>query len=310
MAERRIQVYPRFVELLNLGRWMPRQRCGRSVSWHPSFQIAPSFNGWQRARTACIWRESRVEIAHDAYPELDVESYLVKIDELARRARDRCRPGYRTRDILGQINWVLFVDAGLRANEEDYYDPQNSYLNQVLDRGLGIPISLSIVYWAVAERLGLALAGVNLPVQFMLRFDDEGLTWFVDPFHAGAIYTRQNCQDRLSEIIQRPIVLTDSLAAPCAIRVVVARMLRNLKAIYGRTQDVESLLPVQRRLAALSHDEPGELRDLGLLCAQTERLGEALDSLQSYLDVAPEAGDVHEIRALIESLRHQIAKWN
>jgi regulator of sirC expression with transglutaminase-like and TPR domain len=276
----------------------------------PRFPYSPEFQrlaaGADRVHLARI----ALEIARDAHPDLDVESYLEKIDQLARRVRDRCRPAYSTRDILGQINWVLFVDAGLRANEEDYYDPQNSYLNQVLDRGLGIPISLSIVYWAVAERLGLALAGVNLPVHFMLRFDDEGLTWFVDPFHAGAIYTRQNCQDRLSEIIQQPIVLSDSLAAPCAMRVVVVRMLRNLKAIYGRTQDVESLLPIQRRLAALSHDEPGELRDLGLLCAQTDRLGEALDSLQSYLDAAPVAGDLDEIRALIESLRHQIAKWN
>ena len=251
-----------------------------------------------------------LEIARDAHPQLDVEAYLQKINELARRVQDRCRPGYTTRDILGQINWILFVDAGLRANVEDYYDPQNSYLDQVLDRGLGIPISLSIAYWAVAERLGLALAGVNLPGHFMLRFDAEGLTWFVDPFHAGAIYTRENCQERLSEIIQRPIVLTDSLAAPCAIRVVVVRMLRNLKAIYGRVQDVHSLLPVQRRLAALCQDEPGELRDLGLLCAQTDRLGEALDSLQAYLDAAPLADDIAEIRALIESLGRQIAKWN
>jgi regulator of sirC expression with transglutaminase-like and TPR domain len=276
----------------------------------PRFPDSPEFQRLAAGANRVHLARIALEIARDAHPDLDVESYLEKIDDLARRVRHRCQPGYTTRDILGQINSVLFVDAGLRANEEDYYDPRNSYLNQVLDRGLGIPISLSIVYWAIAERSGLALYGVNLPVHFMLRFDDQGLTWFVDPFHAGAIYTRENCQERLSEIIQRPIVLTDSLASPCAIRVVVARMLRNLKAIYGRLQDVQSLLPVQRRLAALSQDEPGELRDLGLLCAQTNRLAEALDSLQSYLDAAPVADDVAEIRVLIESLRRQIAKWN
>ena len=100
-----------------------------------------------------------LEIARDAHPELDIESYLEKIERLAERARDRCRPGSKVRDILGQINWVLFVEAGLRANEEDYYDPRNSYLNEVLDRGLGIPISLSLVYWAVGERLGLDSGG-------------------------------------------------------------------------------------------------------------------------------------------------------
>lgn len=270
----------------------------------PEFQRLAA--GAERVHLARI----ALEIARDAHPDIDVESYLRRIEELARRARARCRPGSTTRDILGQINWVLFVEAGLRANEEDYYDPQNSYLNQVLDRGLGIPISLSIVYWAVADRLGLALAGVNLPVHFMLRFEDEGLTWFVDPFHGGAVYSRETCQKILSEITHRPMVMSDALAAPCTIRVVVKRMLANLKAIYGRLQDVHSLLAVQRRLAALSPDEPGELRDLGLVCAQANRLGEALDCLQLYLDAAPVADDVHEIGALIESLRRQIAKWN
>jgi regulator of sirC expression with transglutaminase-like and TPR domain len=251
-----------------------------------------------------------LEIARDAHPDLDIESYLKRIEELAERARDRCRPGSRIRDVLGQINWVLFVEAGLRANQEDYYDPRNSYLDDVLDRGLGIPISLSVVYWAVAERLGLSMAGANLPVHFMLRFEEEGLTWFVDPFHAGAVYNRENCQRRLSEFVQRPVILTDSQAAPCALRVVVVRMLRNLKAIYGRLQDVGSLLPVQRRLAALSQDDPNELRDLGLLCAQTNRLGEALDPLAAYLDASPFADDQKEIRALVEAIRRQVARWN
>ena len=251
-----------------------------------------------------------LEIARDAHPDLDIESYITKIQELAERARARCRPGSNIRDMLGQINWVLFVEAGLRANEEDYYDPRNSYLNEVLDRGLGIPISLSVAYWAVAERLGLALSGANLPVHFMLRFEEDGLIWFIDAFHAGAIYNWENCQQRLSDIVQQPVVLSDSLAAPCPIRIVVVRMLRNLKAIYGSRQDVGSLLLVQRRLAAISHDEPNELRDLGLLCAQTNRLGEALDPLQAYLDTAPMADDATEIAALVEAIRRQMARWN
>jgi regulator of sirC expression with transglutaminase-like and TPR domain len=251
-----------------------------------------------------------LEIARDAHPDLDIELYICKIQELAERARARCRPGSNVRDILGQINWVLFVEAGLRANEEDYYDPRNSYLNEVLDRGLGIPISLSVVYWAVADRLGLALSGANLPVHFMLRFEEDGRIWFVDPFHGGAIYNRENCQQRLSDIVQQPVLLSDSLAAPCPIRIVVMRMLRNLKAIYGSLQDVSSLLSVQRRLAAISQDEPNELRDLGLLCAQTNRLGEALDPLQAYLEAAPSADDVNEISALVEAIRRQMARWN
>jgi regulator of sirC expression with transglutaminase-like and TPR domain len=251
-----------------------------------------------------------LEIARDAHPELDIESYLEKIQQLAERTRDRCRPGSKIRDILGQMNWVLFVEAGLRANEEDYYDPRNSYLNEVLDRGLGIPISLSLVYWAVGERLGVALAGANLPLHFMLRFEEDGRTWFVDPFRGGAIYNRENCARKLSDLVQQPVVLTDSLSAPCAIRAVVARMLRNLKVVYGRRQEISLLLPVQRRLAALSHDDPAELRDLGLLYAQTDQLGGALDPLQAYLDSAPLADDAQEIHALVAAIRHNIAGWN
>jgi regulator of sirC expression with transglutaminase-like and TPR domain len=251
-----------------------------------------------------------LEIARDAHPDLDIESYLEKIQRLAERTRDRCRPGSKIRDILGQLNWVLFVEGGLRANEEDYYDPRNSYLNEVLDRGLGIPISLSLVYWAVGERLGVALEGANLPLHFMLRFEEEGRIWFVDPFCGGAIYNRENCARKLSDIVQQPVELTESLSAPCAIRVVVIRMLRNLKVVYGRRQEISLLLPVQRRLAALSPDDPAELRDLGLLYAQTDQLGRAVDPLQTYLETATLADDVQEIRALVAVIRNRIAGWN
>jgi regulator of sirC expression with transglutaminase-like and TPR domain len=276
----------------------------------PCFPDSPEFGRLVAGAEDVHLARIALEIARDAHPELDIESYLEKIQRLAERTRDRCRPGSKIRDILGQMNWVLFVEAGLRANEEDYYDPRNSYLNEVLDRGLGIPISLSLVYWAVGEQLGVALAGANLPLHFMLRFEEDGRIWFVDPFRGGAIYNRENCARKLSDIVQQPVVLTDSLAAPCAVRVVVARILRNLKVVYGRRQEIASLLPVQRRLAALIQDDPGELRDLGLLYAQSNRLGEAIDPLQTYLDAAPLANDAQEIRALFEAIRHKIAEWN
>lgn len=276
----------------------------------PRFPDSPEFGRLVSGAADVNLARIALEIARDAHPALDIESYLEKIQSLADRTRDRCRPGSKVREILGQLNWVLFVEAGLRANEEDYYDPRNSYMNEVLDRGLGIPISLSLVYWAVGEQLGLALAGANLPLHFMLRFEEDGRIWFVDPFRGGAIYNRENCARKLSEIVQQPVVLTESLTAPCAIRVVVARMLRNLKVIYGRRQEIASLLPVQRRLAALVPDDLAELRDLGLLYAQCNQLGEAIDPLQGYLDSLPSADDAQEIRALVDAIRHKIAEWN
>jgi len=251
-----------------------------------------------------------LEIARDAYPDLDIEAYLGRIQELAERIRVRYRPRAKVRDILGQINWVLFVEEEIRANHEDYYDHRNSYLNEVLDRRLGIPISLSVLYWAVAEPLGLSMAGVNLPVHFMLRVEEEGWTWFVDPFHAGAVYNRDDCQRKLAEIAARPVVLTESSIAPCSTQVVVTRMLRNLKAIYGNSKDFPSLLPVQRRLTALNPHESAEQRDLAILCAQSDRPGEAIDPLEAYLGTGPPVEEARELRALLESIRRRLARWN
>jgi regulator of sirC expression with transglutaminase-like and TPR domain len=251
-----------------------------------------------------------LEIARDTYPALEIDAYLLRLRSFAERTRARCPPHATLRDIIGEINWVLFEEEGLRGNEADYYDPRNSYLNEVLDRRLGIPISLSILYRSVANQLGLSIAGVSLPLHFMLRIEGDGQTWFVDPFHAGAVYDRAACERKLAEIAHRPVTLTDSETAPCSIEAVVTRMLRNLKAIYANSGNLAALLPVQRRLAAVSRHDAIELRDLGLLCTRTDRFGEAIDALQAYLDAAPRADDVQDISSLLASVRRKLARWN
>jgi regulator of sirC expression with transglutaminase-like and TPR domain len=251
-----------------------------------------------------------LEIARDAYPDLDVEGYLGRIQGLADRVRARCARGASVRDILGQINWVLYVEEEMRGNADDYYDPRNSYLNEVLDRRLGIPISLSVIYWAVAEALGLSVSGANLPAHFMLRVEDGDRTWFIDAFHSGAVMSREMCRRRLSEILQQPVDLDDAMAAPCPVATVVTRMLRNLKAIYLREEDLPSVLPIQRRLAALNPLDPDEVRDLGVLCLRAERPGDAVDSLQAYLTAMPSDPRTPEIAALLDAARHRLASWN
>jgi regulator of sirC expression with transglutaminase-like and TPR domain len=251
-----------------------------------------------------------LEFAADAYPGLDIEAYLDRIATMAERVRERCTRGAKVRDVLGQINWVLFVEEELKGNSEDYADPRNSYLNEVLDRRLGIPISLSAVYWSVAELAGLDLAGANLPLHFMLRVEEEGTTWFVDPFHGGAVYSRENCERVLTEIAGKPLALNDSVTEPCSPAVVVSRMLRNLKAVYLNKQDLGSMLPVQRRLTALNPHSPDELRDLAVVCIQTEHHGEAIDPLTAYLSLTPPPDDVEKMEDLLEIVRRQVARWN
>ncbi len=251
-----------------------------------------------------------LEIARDAYPELDLELYLGKVDQLAERIRARCGNESKPRKILGQINWALFVEDGYEGNRQNYFDPRNSYLNEVIDRRKGIPISLSVLYRTLGELLGVALEGVNLPAHFMLRLDDSRQHLFIDPFHSGEFLDRRGCERRISELTRRPVELTEEQLAPCPPRVIVARMLRNLKAIYLGTGDYLSALPVQRRLAALAGDEPAEQRDLGMICLQVDRPGEAIDPLQNYLDAQPDADDAETVSALLRSARRLVAEWN
>jgi regulator of sirC expression with transglutaminase-like and TPR domain len=251
-----------------------------------------------------------LEIARDAYPELDGEPYLEKIDALAARIRDRCAPSAKPRQVLEQINWVLFVEEGYLGNVDDYDDPRNSYLNEVIDRRTGIPISLSVLYWTLAERMGLTMAGVNLPAHFMLRQGRSDATIFVDPFHAGALLDREGCRKKIAEIVGRPIELTELQLAPCSLEIVVSRMLRNLKAIYLRNHEFTTALPVQRRLAALNPSHPLEQRDLGMLCLRVDRPAEAIPSLQAYLEARPQADDASAIDALLRAARREVATRN
>jgi regulator of sirC expression with transglutaminase-like and TPR domain len=162
----------------------------------------------------------------------------------------------------------------------------------------------------MAEQLGLPLAGVNLPVHFMLRLDEAGGTSFIDPFHGGAIYNRDECERKITELANVSVVLTDSSIRPCSNQIIVTRMLRNLKGIYANAKFPELVLPVQRRLTALNPHDAVEQRDLGILCAQTDHLGEAIDPLEAYLKMSPPDDEARELESLLQSIRRHLARWN
>ncbi|WP_435017377.1 SirB1 family protein [Tundrisphaera sp. TA3] len=251
-----------------------------------------------------------LEIARDAYPGLDAGAILGQIDALARRVRERCGDRARPEQVIGQINWVLFIEEEFRGNVEDYQDPKNSYINEVLARKLGIPISLSVLYATLAGRVGLRLSGVNLPLHFLLRIDEPGPARFVDPFHRGAILDHRGCESLLARISGRAVTLHPEHLAPCAATTIVARMLRNLKGIYLQQADPASTLPVIRRLAALQRDDPGEQRDWGMACLQADRPGESIGPLQRYLQAMPEADDVEAVRILLRGALREVALRN
>jgi regulator of sirC expression with transglutaminase-like and TPR domain len=274
------------------------------------FADSPEFQRLLRGDERADLTRIALEIAADAYPGLKAEPFLEAINDLADRVRQRCPAGAGTRQVLGQINWVLFVEEGFQGNVEDYYDPRNSYLNEVLGRKTGIPISLSVLYLALAERVGLPMAGVNLPAHFVVRAGQGSETIFVDPFHGGALLDPAGCQRRVAEVSGRTTPLTEAELAACPTATIVARMLRNLKATYLQKQDFAAAVPVLRRLVALLDDDPLERRDLGVVCLHAGRPGEALDHLPAYLDAFPQAEDAEAVRALLRVARREVAQRN
>ncbi len=276
----------------------------------PTFAHSPEFQRLVRGDATADLTRIALEIASDADPGLDRDAYLARIDRLADRVRDRCRDGAKVRHLLGQINWVLFVEEGIRGNDTAYYDPRNSFLNEVLDRKLGIPLSLSVLYLAVADRVGLIMGGVNLPGHFLIRTGQGPQTIFVDPYHGGLLLDRAGCARRVEEVTGQVLALDDVSLAACSTATVVARMLRNLKAVYLREGDFAAAVPVLRRLAAITPGDPLERRDLGVACLHVDSPGESIDHLQAYLDARPEADDASDVSALLQAARRKVAEWN
>jgi regulator of sirC expression with transglutaminase-like and TPR domain len=276
----------------------------------PPFADSPEFRRLLGGEPAIDLARVALEIARDAEPEVNVDAYLARIAALAGRARERCGPRPKVRTVLGHVHWVLFVEEGFHGNAEDYYDPRNSYLSAVLDRKVGIPISLSVLYAAVAAPLGVALAGVNLPAHFVLRAVSEEPPLFVDAFHDGAVLDRSGCERLVEGVVGQPVALTDAQIAPVGPAEVVARMLRNLKAIHLRGDDFPSALPVARRLAAVRPDDLDEQRDWGLLAYRTGRPGEALAPLSRYVAEQAEAPDLDVVAEVVRAVRRGVIESN
>jgi regulator of sirC expression with transglutaminase-like and TPR domain len=251
-----------------------------------------------------------LEIASDAYPGLDIDAYLSRINDLAGRVRQRCSAGIKPRAILGHINWVLFVEEGFRGNESEYYDPSNSYLNEVLDRKTGIPISLSVLYAAVATPLGLDLAGVNLPGHFVLALNDPNPSLFIDAFHDGEILDRAGCERLVAGVMGRPVLLAENDFALADGKAIIARMLRNLRAIYLGSDDYASALPVARRLSAVEPDDMEALREWGLIALRSGHPGESLLPFSRYLELRPDAEDAAAVAEILRTARRDVARSN
>ena len=251
-----------------------------------------------------------VEIARDAEFDLDEDEVFSTIQNLGDRVKERCSAGAGFQSVIGQLNWVLFAEERFQGNVEDYYDPRNSYINEVIRRKLGLPISLSILYKAISDRAGVPLDCLNLPMHFALRVAGREEPVFVDPFHQGRLLSISECERFLSRMAGREVRLSPEECEGCSASVTVARMLRNLKSIYLGRKDYGSALPVVRRLAALHRDDLIEQRDWGMISLQADHPGEALGPLQRYVEGRPHEPDIPAIRSLLSTARREVARRN
>lgn len=220
-----------------------------------------------------------------------------QIDELAEPLTRRQLAGLPAAAQARALADQLFVRAGFRGNTADYYDPRNSFLDEVLARRTGIPISLSVLYVEVARRAGVRASPVGFPGHFLASIDDgDGSRLVIDPFNGGGVRS----EEALGELLRRSgstLEYSEELLAPTPVRQVVSRMLMNLRGVYTMRGEYARLLVVFDRLLELWPDSIDELRDRGFLFARLGAPDAALADLARYLERAPHAADAAEVRA-------------
>lgn len=257
--------------------------------------------------------EEQLNVAHAAllfacevYSNLDIASYLGALDDMAESLRPRLareHPAMALREFLSG-------ELGFHGNADDYFDPRNSYLNQVMDRRTGIPISLSAIYLEVARRLDLPVVGIALPGHFIIRYDGDEEPLYLDPFNGGETMSIQDCRGRVADISNGRLPFRQSFLCPVGPRQILTRMLRNLKHIYVARADFESVIPVVEKLILLDPAAAEEFRDLGMLYYYTGQKLKAVGCLERYLSLTPDAPDREAVQSNLSAIVGKVARWN
>jgi regulator of sirC expression with transglutaminase-like and TPR domain len=257
--------------------------------------------------------QAALVIASDEYPQLDIAAYLERIDELASTLRHRLQADIAPTETLARLNHYLFKELAFAGNSDDYYDPRNSYLNDVIDRKLGIPITLSVLYIEVGRRLGLSLSGVSFPGHFLVKCTLRDGAVILDTYAKGASLGIKDLQKRLrvlsggADITPEAVMRLLTAAQPADI---IARMLRNLKAIHIERGDRMKALTALNRVLDLCPDAADDFRERARLHETLECFRAALVDFEAYLKLAPEAADARAVRANIALLRQRASRLN
>ncbi len=243
-------------------------------------------------------------VATIEFPGLAIENCLGTLDAFALEVGSRARNG-NGRDYVDAVNYFLFREIGLRGNEEDYYDPYNSCLNEVIARRVGIPITLSVLYMEISRRLKRPVFGIGLPGHFVVQYNDGQYSTFIDPFHGGELLSADQCYDRAQVAIADPRLL-----APVDNRQIVFRMLNNLRGIYFSRRKFPKALQVMDLLIDVSPRLADLRKQRGQLHLQMQNMRGARADLEEYLRLAPGAEDREAMEGQLKSVLRWLASLN
>jgi regulator of sirC expression with transglutaminase-like and TPR domain len=252
--------------------------------------------------------EGSMRIAREEYPALDIARYRARLDAFARQARPLVTE--RGRKAVLRLNDFFFDRLGFRGNADDYYDPRNSYLNDVIDRRTGIPITLATVYCEVARRLGLEAHGVGFPGHFLAKVLVPRAPVIVDVFNAKVL-TRKGCERLLESLAPgKEVTLSDSMLEISRPREILARMLANLRRVHAMKGDYARAVRWTDLSIELDAATANDYRERGMLHIQLERFGRAIDDLEQYTRLVPDAPDLPQLREQIGLLRKLLSHLN
>ena len=253
--------------------------------------------------------EAALLIAAEEYPRLDVQTYLEKLDHFGDLAREEAIGSNDTVDLISALNSTLFDRLGFRGNTDSYYDARNSFLNEVIDRRVGIPITLTVVYIVVARRIGFPVKGVGLPFHFIAKHEAESDDIFIDPFNRGRVLGSAECAELVKEMGAGKIDLQEEHLKSVTKKQILTRMLSNLLGIYA-TSDHRRALSTVERILLMNPESAPHIRDRGLLLASLGDSTNAIPELNRYLRLAGNAADADSIREQIKSIRQTQARLN
>jgi len=248
--------------------------------------------------------EGALAIAWEEYPKMDLGHYREILEQMADDLQLRLAQTRYPLKIVQEINQYLFIEKAFCGNDTDYYNPRNSFINDVLDRRLGIPISLSIIYMAIGDRLGFPIEGISFPGHFLIRPQHPDLEIFIDPYNKGDILFPEDCEHKLTQLYGQRVPLQPEYLEPVSIRRILDRLLNNLKLIYLRRHEPNKALATIERSLMLNPNVPTQWRDRGLICYQLERFTESRIDLENYLQHIPYAEDSQVIMQLFNEMKN------